>query len=98
LDINVNGYGDEVTRFSRTVARFRLEVSDLPDYAIPFLSKCGDLDTVIFEDTVEGYAVIMKNVFFEFRAQGVGLNIGVFKFDAEVEAFSGCQPNYELAV
>jgi hypothetical protein len=31
------------------------------------------------------------------KQQGVGLNIGVFKFDAEVESFNGCQQNYELA-
>jgi hypothetical protein len=38
----------------------------------------------------------MDNIEFEFKPQGIGLNIGVFKFDAEVESFSGCQPNYEL--
>lgn len=97
VEENVDGFGNVTLKFSRSTARFRLEIADIPDYAIAFFSKCGDLDSVIFEDTVEGYSIDMRNVAFESRVQGTGLNIGVFKFDAEVEAFNGCQPNYELA-
>ena len=97
VEETVDGFGNVTTKFTRTVARFRLEISDIPDYAVAFFSKCGDLDSIVMEDTVEGYSIDMSNVTFESRVQGVGLNIGVFKFDAEVEAFNGCQPNYELA-
>lgn len=96
-EVSVDGYGNSTTKFSRTVARFRLEVADIPDYAVAFFAKCGDLDNAVLEDTVEGYFVTMDNITFEAKQQGVGLNIGVFKFDAEVESFNGCQQNYELA-
>ena len=91
---SVDGYGNVTLKFSRTTARFRLEVADIPDYAVSFFSKCGDLDTAIFEDGTN--TVEMANIDFEHRPQGVGLNIGIFKFDAEVEAFNGCQDNYIL--
>jgi hypothetical protein len=97
LEISVDGNGNETTRFSRTTYTFRLEVSDIPDYAIHFFSRCGDLSDIIFEDTVEGYSITMSNVTFEFRVQGIGLNIGVFKFTADIEAFNGCQENFILA-
>jgi hypothetical protein len=97
LEITVDGNGLETTRFTRTVAKFRIEVSDVPDYAIPFFAKCGDLDLVSFEDVAGVNFVTMTNVVFESKIQGVGLNIGVFKFDAEVEAFNGCQENFVLA-
>lgn len=96
VEITVDGNGNETIRYSRSVARFRLEVSDLPDYTIPFFAKIGDLDDVSFEDTVEGYSVVMSNTTFESRNQGKGLNIGVFTFDAEVESFNGCQENFTL--
>lgn len=96
--VEVDGNGKKTTLFSRTVARFRLEVSDIPDYAINFFSKCGDLDGVQFEDfagTID--FVEMENITFDSRIQGVGLNIGVFEFDAESEAFNGCQPDFLTA-
>lgn len=96
--IDVDGNGKKTTLFSRTVARFRLEVSDVPDYAINFLSKCGDLDGVQFEDFAGVLAVVpMENITFDSRPQGVGLNIGIFEFDAESEAFNGCQPDFLTA-
>lgn len=91
-----DGYGNTTIKYSRSVSRFRLEVADVPDYVISFFSKCGDMDTAIFEDSVGGNTIEMANIEFEFKPQGIGLNIGIFKFDAEVESFSGCQPNYEL--
>lgn len=93
----VDGYENEVTRFSRTVARYRFEVPDIPDYLIPFFAKCGDLSSVSYGTGVAGQVVNMANVSFESRPQGAALNIGVFTFDAEVEAYNGCQENYELA-
>ena len=96
--IEVDGNGKKTTLFSRTVARFRLEVSDVPDYAINFLSKSGDLDGVQFEDFDGAIAVVpMENITFDSRPQGVGLNIGIFEFDAESEAFNGCQPDFVTA-
>jgi hypothetical protein len=92
-----DGQGNEAVRFSRTVARLRVEVADIPDYAIPFLASCGDLDTVVFEDmngTID--PIEMSNTAFEARSQGVNLNIGVFTFDGEVSIFNGCQENFEL--
>lgn len=96
VEITVDGNNQETHRFTRTVARFKLEVSDVPDWAIPFFAKCGDLSNVTFEGGADSAAVQMTNVVFESRAQGVGLNVGVFTFDAEVESFNGCQQNYEL--
>jgi len=96
--IEVDGNGKRTTLFSRTVARFRLEVSHIPDYAINFLSKCGDLDGVQFEDEAGVIAVVpMENITFDSRIQGVGLNIGIFEFDAESEAFNGCQRDFLTA-
>jgi hypothetical protein len=93
--VDVDGNGKKTTLFSRTVARFRLEVSHIPDYAINFFSKCGDLDSVQFEDLNGTIAVVpMENITFDSRAQGVGLNIGIFEFDAESEAFNGCQSDF----
>lgn len=93
-----DGNGQLTTLFSRTTERFRLEVADLPDYVIGFLSKCGDLSSVKFQDVGQTIgAVIMRNVSFEFRNQGNSLNIGVFSFDAEAESFNGCQENFVLA-
>lgn len=96
LNILVDGNGKEIIRGSRTVAKFRLEAADLPDYAIPFLAKVGDLDTVYFEQTTGSINVQMVNTAFEARVQGTPLNVGVFKFDAEEESFNGCQENFEL--
>lgn len=95
--ITEDGNGNETTRFSRTVARFRVEVADVPDYCVPFFAKCGDIATVKFEDSTGFPSVTMENVLFETKIQGLSLNIGVFTFDAEVESFNGCQENFVLA-
>lgn len=97
LNITVDGNENETIRFSRTVTRYKIEVADIPDYLIPFFSKCGDYDIQQIEDTANGYRVTMSNTVFEARPQGIGLNIGVFTFDAETEVFNGCQANYTLA-
>ena len=97
LEAVIDGNGNETTRFSRTVVRYRMEVSDVPDDCIPFFAKSGDLDDVQFEDfdgTIE--VVPMVNITFTFRPQGVGLNIGVFEFDADIEAFNDCQQDFVL--
>lgn len=95
--LEVDGNNNEITRFSRTVARYRLEVPDLPDYVLPFFAKCGDLSSVSYGTGISGQVVNMSNVTFESRVQGVALNTGIFTFDAEIEAFNGCQENFELA-
>lgn len=96
--ITVNGYGEKTVEFSRTVERFRMEVADVPDYAIGFFAKAGDLSSVTFQDVGATIgAVQMDNITFEHRPQGQGLNVGVFTFDAVSEAFNGCQENFELA-
>lgn len=96
--VEVDGNGKKTTAFSRTVARFRLEFADIPDYAINFLSKCGDLDSVQFEDFDGTITVVpMQNITFDTRAQGSSLNVGIFEFDAESEAFNGCQPDFITA-
>lgn len=97
-EVSVDGNENETHRFTRTVAKFRIEVADVPDYAIPFLAKCGDLDTVQFEDLAGAVApVTMVNTVFDSRPQGIGLNVGVFTFDAEVESFNDCQEDFETA-
>lgn len=97
VEVVVDGNGTETKRFTRTTSRLRLEVADIPDYCVDFLSKCGDLETVQFEDLNGTIAVVpMVNTTFETRSQGIGLNIGIFTFDNVVEAFNGCQPDFTV--
>lgn len=96
--IEVDGNGKKTTLFSRTVSRFRLEVSDVPDYAIEFFGAAVDLDGIQFENfdgTID--VVPMQNVTFDSRIQGTSLNIAVFEFDSVAEAFNGCQPDFLTA-
>jgi hypothetical protein len=94
----VDGNGKRTTQFSRTVVRHRLEVADVPDYAIEFLSSAVDMDGIQFEDMAGAIAVVpMRNTTFESRRQGVSLNIAVFEFDATAESFNGCQPDFITA-
>jgi len=95
-EIEVNGDGNEVRRFTRTVERKRFEFADMPDYVLGFLSKIGDHDSVILEEVETGDSITLSNATFESRVQGPSLNIGVLTFDAEIEAFSGCQEDYIL--
>jgi len=96
VEDTVDGNGNTTTTFSRTVAKFRLEVADIPDYCLPFFAKCGDNSFVTFSDGTENDLVRMVNTEFESRPQGKGLNIGIFTFDSEVESFNGCQENFLL--
>ena len=101
-DVRVNGNGEEIRRFTRTVERRGFEVADLPDYVLGWLTKSGDLDTIKMEDAklVDALAQVefaVENLTFESPGrQGVGLNIGRFYFDVEAEAFQGCQENFAL--
>jgi hypothetical protein len=97
VEVSVNGSGNETTRFSRTVERKRFEFADMPDWALGFLAKCGDLDTIAFSDIVVPDSFTMTNVQFENRRQGAALNIGALSFDAEIETFAGCLEDYTLA-
>lgn len=97
VDIEVNGNGDPVRRFTRTVERKKFEFYDVPDFMLGFLAKCGDHDSVILEEVETGDDVTLTNVGFEPRRAGALLNIGIITFDAETEAFSGCQEDFELA-
>ena len=96
-ETSVNGSGNETTRYSRTAERKRFEFADVPDWALGFLAKCGDLDTVAFSDIVVPDSFTMANVQFETRRQGAALNIGALSFDAEIETFAGCLEDYTLA-
>ena len=69
----------------------------MPDYVLGFLSKVGDLSSVILEEAETGRTITMENVTFESRRQGALLNIGIITFDAEIESYSGCQEDFELA-
>lgn len=93
----VDGYGNTTKSFTRTTARFRVEVADIPDYCLPFFAKCGDNSIITFSDGTESDLVTMANTDFESRVQGVGLSVGIFSFDAEIESFNGCQENFILA-
>lgn len=97
VETEVNGDGDEVRRFTRTVERKRFEFADVPDYAIGFLSKVGDLSSVVLEEVETLDTITMQEIEFESRRQGVSLNIGVITFKSEAEAYSGCQEDYILA-
>jgi hypothetical protein len=101
-DIRVNGNGEEIRRFTRTVERRGFETPDIPDYVMGWLSKAGDLNTITFEDAKlvdslvpVGFAV--ENLtFVSPERQGTALNVGRFFFEVEAEAFQGCQENFEL--
>lgn len=103
IDITVDGNGGETRRFTRTVERRGFETPDIPDYVIGWLTKAGDLDTILFEDAKLDNAAVnvefsVENLTFESpERQGTALNIGRFYFNVEAEAFSGCQENFELA-
>lgn len=97
VQTEVNGNGDITRRFTRTVERQKFEFPDMPDYVLGFLAKVGDLDSVILEEAETGRTITMENVAFESRRQGALLNIGIITFDAEIESFSGCQEDFELA-
>lgn len=95
---DVDGYGNITLKSSRTTTRWRADIPDLPDYVLGFLSKAGDLASVVFEDTdpITEDEIWLQNVEFEFRAQGPFLHTGTISFDAEVEAFAGCGVNFLL--
>ena len=101
-DIRVNGNGEEIRRFTRTVERRGFEVADLPDYVLGFLTKAGDLDTIVLEDAklidaLVQVEIAIENLTFESPSrQGTALNVGRFYFDVEAEAFQGCQENFVL--
>lgn len=97
VEIEVNGNGNETRRFTRTLERKRFEFADMPDYVLGFLAKVGDNSSVILEEVETGDTLTLSNATFESRQQGALLNIGVLTFDSEIEAFSGCQEDYELA-
>lgn len=93
----VNGFGEETIRFSRTVVRPVMEFPDVPDYAISFLSRLGDISGVVFEDAVTGNGFEIEESDFETRRAGAFHNVGRLSFKAEQESFTGCQQNFELA-
>lgn len=92
-----DGNGNETLRFSRTVTRQGFEFADCPDWLITFLAKCGDLNTIVYEDVLTGVSFPVTNVTFESREQGPALNVGRIYFDAEIETFADCQENFDLA-
>lgn len=102
VEVAVNGNGEELRRFTRTVERRGFEVADLPDYVLGFLTKAGDLDTILFEDaklidSLQPVNFEVDNLTFESpNRQGTALNVGRFYFDVEAEAFQGCQENFVL--
>ena len=96
VQTDVNGNGDTVRTFSRTIEQQKFEFPDMPDYVLGFLSKVGDLSSVILEEAETGRTVTMENVTFESKRQGALLNIGIITFDAEIESYSGCQEDFEL--
>lgn len=97
VQTDVNGNGDTVRTFSRTIEQQKFEFPDMPDYVLGFLAKVGDLSSVILEEAETGRTVTMENVTFESKRQGALLNIGIIAFDAEIESYSGCQEDFALA-
>ena len=102
IETQVNGNGEEIRRFTRTVERRGFEIPDVPDYVLGFLQKAGDHDTIEFEDaklvsSLQPVSFQVENLTFETSGrQGPSLNIGRFYFDVEAEAFQGCQENFVL--
>ncbi len=101
-EVAVNGDGEEIRRFTRTVERRGFEVADIPDFVLGWLTKSGDLDTIKLEDAKLVDALVqvelsITNLTFESPSrQGTALNVGRFYFDVEAEAFQGCQENFAL--
>lgn len=96
VNIDVNGNGNEIRRFTRSVTRQKFEFPDMPDFVLGFLAKAGDLGSVVLQEIETLEEVALDNFTFESKRQGALLNIGVASFDAEIEAFSGCQENFVL--
>ena len=96
-ELQENGNGVITMHSSRTRVRTGFEFSDLPDYLLPFLAKCADLNTVRFEDIETSVGFDLSNIVFESRRQGAALHTGRLYFETEQEAFSGCQENFELS-
>lgn len=96
VQTEVNGNGVEVRRFTRTVERKRFEFPDMPDYVLGFLAKVGDLSSVDLVEAETGNGITLDRVSFDSRRQGALLNIGVITFESEIEAYSGCQEDFEL--
>lgn len=91
-----DGNGSVTLRFSRSVTRMKFEAPDLPDYVLGFFGKAGDLSSISLVEAETGDTITVENLSFESRRQGPSLNIGIFEFDSEVEAFSGCQEDFAL--
>ncbi len=95
-EVKENMDGEEVYRLTKTKTYQVFEVPNIPDYCIAFLQKCGDLDTVVLEDTEGNASVIMTGVTFEARRQDVGFSVGVFKFVSESIVKRNCGENFTL--
>lgn len=101
-EVGVNGLGEEIRRYTRTVERRGFEVADIPDYVLGFLTKAGDLDTITLEDaklvdSLQPVSMEITNLDFKTpNRQGPTLNVGRFYFEVDAETFQGCQEDYLL--
>lgn len=95
-EITENGFGDEVTRTSRSAEKIAFEVRNLPDYLLHPLAMLGDLSDVILETVGGEHSFGLINTSFAHRKQSPALNIGEFKADRRIEVFTNCQPNFSL--
>ena len=95
-EITENGFGDEVTRTSRSAEKIAFEVRNLPDYLLHPLAMLGDLSDVILETVGGEHSFGLVNTSFAHRKQSPALNIGEFKADRRIEVFTNCQPNFSL--
>lgn len=101
-EVGVNGLGEEIRRYTRTVERRGFEVADIPDYVLGFLTKAGDLDTITLEDaklvdSLQPVSMGITNLDFKTpNRQGTALNVGRFYFEVDAETFQGCQEDYLL--
>ena len=96
-DITENGFGDEITRYSKTTERWRFEASDIPDYLCHIFAMLGDVDTVLIENVATSDSFFVTDLRFAFRRQSPSLNIGEFNYRRRNEVDSGCQTNFALA-
>jgi hypothetical protein len=96
VERTVNGNGDEVKRFTRTLENWRFETMDVPDYIPHTLNLLSDCDTIYLENVGKDYRYQVYQFTFTFRRQSPSQNIGEFQVTTRQEVYSGCQSDYAI--
>jgi hypothetical protein len=96
VERTVNGNGDEVKRFTRTLENWRWESLDIPDYLIHTLNTLADVDEIYLENVGKDYRYQVYQFTFTARRQSPSMSIGEFQVTTRSEVFSGCAQDYAI--